>query len=332
MEAFESAFVPVLAAAPDLGRFCVFGSLFARCGSESEPYRLDRHPSMSRHPVTPMNEADLRLHLAKQTRKAIGLLDVLQLQRPKVRERFDAIVAGGAPVVLIDALDANHLRVIGELLVDKANDRQPLFVVGSSGVESALCARWKEVGAIAGDASFAVPTYAGPIVALCGSCSPVTARQIAWAVDHGFVEVALSVQDLLATAMSERVAGDAVTTAASAIARGRSVIIHTRGEEATDLGAADRHRMGAILGGMLRRLLDTAAVRRVLVAGGDTSSQVARAIGIHAVEMIGELTRGSPLCRASAPDSPADKIEITFKGGQIGPVDFFGNVERKQAR
>jgi len=61
------------------GRYCVFGNLYARLGAEGEVFRLDRHPSMSRHPITPMDEADLRLHLSKQTRKKIGLLDVTQL-------------------------------------------------------------------------------------------------------------------------------------------------------------------------------------------------------------------------------------------------------------
>ena len=58
----------------------------------------------------------------------------------------------------------------------------------------------------------------------------------------------------------------------------------------------------------------------------------AQALGVESLEMIGELTRGSPLCRATAPASPADGIEITFKGGQIGPVDFFGVVEGGTSR
>jgi uncharacterized protein YgbK (DUF1537 family) len=77
---------------------------------------------------------------------------------------------------------------------------------------------------------------------------------------------------------------------------------------------------------MVRDVIESTKVRRVLVAGGDTSGQIARALNIESLEMIGELARGSPLCRASAPGSPADGIEITFKGGQIGPVDFFGLV------
>jgi uncharacterized protein YgbK (DUF1537 family) len=90
-EIFEPRFVPMLVGAPALGRYCIFGNLFARCGTESEPYRLDRHPSMSRHPVTPMNEADLRVHLCKQTSKSIGLFDIVQLTSGDADERFEGL-------------------------------------------------------------------------------------------------------------------------------------------------------------------------------------------------------------------------------------------------
>src|SRR5918993_3636213 len=88
MEVLQSPVVPVVVGAPSLGRFCAFGHLFARCGDDATPYRLDRHPSMSKHPVTPMDEADLRLHLRKQTRKSVGLIDFTQLRRgtPRLRD------------------------------------------------------------------------------------------------------------------------------------------------------------------------------------------------------------------------------------------------------
>ena len=63
---FNSRFIPLVVGAPALGRYCVFGNLFARMGIGSDGiiYRLDRHPSMSKHPVTPSDESDLRLHLS----------------------------------------------------------------------------------------------------------------------------------------------------------------------------------------------------------------------------------------------------------------------------
>ena len=70
---FKNKIVPVLGGMPVLGRYCVFGNLFAKMGigSNGKIYRIDKHPSMSKHPVTPMNEGDLRVHLGKQTNKKI---------------------------------------------------------------------------------------------------------------------------------------------------------------------------------------------------------------------------------------------------------------------
>lgn len=314
IDVFGARFVPLLVGAPPLGRYCAFGNLFARCGAESEPYRLDRHPSMSRHPTTPMDEADLRMHLAKQTRESIGLFDLLQLERPDVADAFDRFRASGCAVGLIDLMYERQLATVGALL-DRCD--RPTFVVGSSGVESALCAHWQESGTISGRSDFAPSRAAGPILVLCGSCSPVTAGQVAWAVRNGFAELALDVNRLESANISD---------VSAALKRGQSAVVHTRGSTSTTPVAASI--VGPALGRMARRILDDVKVNRMAVAGGDTSGQVARAMGIESMEMVGELTRGSPLCRAVAPEAPADGIEITFKGGQIGAVDFFGLVQR----
>ena len=175
------------------------------------------------------------------------------------------------------------------------------FVVGSSGVESALMARW-------GFESRPFPAVksVGAILAVCGSCSPVSAAQMQWAASHGFAEISFE-------------EGTATRDAIAALRDGSSVLLHTRhAQRGTDIGAT--------LGRVARMILEATRLGRVLVAGGDTSGQVARALGIESLEMIGELTRGAPLCRATAPNAPSYGIEITFKGGQIGPVDFFGLV------
>jgi uncharacterized protein YgbK (DUF1537 family) len=205
-EIFKAGCVPVLVGAPSLGRYCVFGNLFARCGAESEPYRLDRHPSMSRHPITPMDEADLRAHLAKQTHRSIGLLDVLKLESPDVESAFDALAASN-DALLIDMLYERQLATAGRLIERLSAKHRPLFVVGSSAVQSALCATWrsqtKEDTQTKGATTLYLKTQTkgattlylkGRVpfslsVAVCGSCSPVTAGQIRHAIQHGFAEV-----------------------------------------------------------------------------------------------------------------------------------------------
>ena len=67
---------------------------------------------------------------------------------------------------------------------------------------------------------------------------------------------------------------------------GRSVIVHTStGDGDGRVAAADSARLfGTALGRVVRSAVGRAGTRRLCVAGGDTSSHVARALGIEAVE------------------------------------------------
>ena len=300
-EIFEPAFIPVLVGAPALGRYCLFGNLFARCGPESEPYRLDRHPSMSRHPVTPMNEADLRVHLSKQTRKRIGLFDIVQLTSGDADERFERLLQSEPQVVLIDVLDESQLATIGGILSRHATTDRPLFVVGSSAVEAALCLHWKTQPAAPRPVAPVTP-----LLAVCGSCSPVTAAQIERAVNDGFVPVTMDTK--------------AVGAVTDLLNSGRCVVLHTQGL------SGQEQNIGEKLSRTVHDVMERTSLLRVVIAGGDTSGHVARALGIQSLQVVAPLTPGAPLCRAAAPGSAADGVEFVFKGGQIGPVDFFSVV------
>jgi 3-oxoisoapionate kinase len=320
---FRARFVPLVVGAPPLGRWCVFGNLFARLGigSRGQIFRLDRHPAMSGHAVTPMDESDLRRHLAKQTRKRIGLVDVLALNAAEAETAaaLEQEIAGGADVVLFDVLTMPHLARIGGLLEREARQKAPLFSVGSSAIEVAL----GTVGAASRRESSAAAIHRGvkpllqlagaasPLLVVSGSCSPVTAAQIAWAEANGFAIVPLN--------------NRAERAASAALATGRhTVICSSRGSRGrAPIPAAE---LGATLGALGRSLVGRHGLRRLLVAGGDTSSYAARALGIVALEMIAPLAPGAPLCRAHAPGSPLDGGEVNFKGGQVGREDYFGAV------
>lgn len=315
-EIFGRPFIPLLVGAPALGRHCVFGNLFARMGigSAGAIHRLDRHPSMSRHPVTPADESDLRLNLARQTTKRVGLFDILQVALPSnaARTALEAVVAAGAEVVLFDVLHAEQLAQLGALIDAHASASHPLFSVGSSGIEMALGAHW----ALDARATWPHPGPAAPLLAISGSCSPVTAGQIDWALAHGFAAIAFDPTSDSAP----------FTTAAIASLRsGRNTVVYTsRG--APEGPSLAPQQLGHALGQLARDAIAETGVTRLLVAGGDTSSYAARALGIEAVEMIAPLAPGAPLCRAHGPGSPADGLELNFKGGQVGAPDYFGAV------
>lgn len=327
---FRAPFVPVLAAAPALGRYTVFGTHFARygIGSAGAIHRLDRHPSISKHPITPMTEADLRVHLAKQTKKHVALFDILKVSLPanEALAGLRQLLAEGPEVVLFDGLSTQHLNTIGVLLENYASVRRPLFSVGSSGIEAALAAAWSKKRPAR---TFARP--AKQVLIGSGSCSPVTSGQIAWALKRGFAEVPLDTAVLASRNRSLAEIQRAVRMAAKLLASGRSVILHTtRCGADSRLAAKFKHGtarvLGTALGKVLRGALEQSPVRRLCIAGGDTSSYAARALGIEALEMIAPLTPGAPLCRATAPGSAADGLEVVFKGGQVGGEDYFGIV------
>ena len=133
---------PFVVAAPAIGRYQAFGNLFAASGDCV--YRLDRHPVMQRHPVTPMDEADVRLHVGKQTSRAIGLIDFAAMKRGAGLKRFDAEVEQGRSLLALDIVDDETLQWVGELMW-RQRDRS-LFAIGSQGVEYALVAHWRAEG------------------------------------------------------------------------------------------------------------------------------------------------------------------------------------------
>lgn len=324
----DDAWVPLVVGAPALGRFCVFGNLFARFRAD-EPhvvYRLDRHPTMSRHPVTPMHEADLRLHLAKQTNQPVALLNALDLNGDDqaVNRRLQQTTATNPAIVLFDTLTADHLATIGRLLWDEASrSAAPRFCAGSSAVEYALAAHWQNAGLTGAQPDFPVEPVA-QIVAVSGSCSPVTNRQIAWAEQNGFALVPLDPAGL--NKAGEQAAIEAAARALGDAARPPGAVIFTsRGE--IDAGALPGATLGNALGRVLQGVLARCpSVRRAAVCGGDTSGHVAQTLGMDALTMIAPMAPGSPLCRTHSPNKLANGLEIVFKGGQVGTEDFFGRV------
>lgn len=324
---FPATFIPLLVAAPALGRFTIFGQHFARygIGSVGAIHRLDQHPSISKHPVTPMTEADLRLHLAKQTQKRIALFDILKVALPakEARLALGKLLAEKPDVVLFDALSADHLARIGGLLEDFAGTKRTLFSVGSSGIEAALAAVWNKKRL-----ARTLTPPAKHILVGSGSCSPVTSGQIAWALKNGFAEVALNVTALVSAINSTKEINRAADVAAKLLQAGRNVIVHSTksGSDkriAAKLKGRTAEVLGTALGQVLREAVKQSSVRRICIAGGDTSSYAARAIGIEALEMIAPLTPGAPLCRAYANGSPVDGSEVVFKGGQVGAENYF---------
>jgi uncharacterized protein YgbK (DUF1537 family) len=323
MDVCSPAFVPIVVGAPHLRRYVAFGNLFA-ANAEGVVQRIDRHP-MSHHPVTPMHEADLRLHLAAQTQTPIGLIDLPTLQSGQSNDAVDSMLANGQAAILFDTIDAATQAAVGGLLWSHAGQK-PIFSVGSSGLTAALISAWDAEGLLKDQPAAEVLPTARPLLVVSGSCSEKTQRQIQYALANGYLGIAL---DPVALMDSNGVVRDATLKAAGeALAVGRSTVLYTALGPPTEL--AHGSDLGAALGSLLRELLaradaTPAPVRRVVVCGGDTSSHVVQQLGIYALTWAANLQPGGPLCRAHA-DSYLDGLELVLKGGQVGTDGFFDVV------
>jgi 3-oxoisoapionate kinase len=308
---FGQSVIPLIVGAPQLKRYTFAGHLFA--GYQGETYRIDRHPVMSCHPVTPMNESDLRLHLATQTVLNTTLADV---RWPE------------AGIGLLDVFDLDTQQDAGNRLLTLTPDAQP-FVIGSSGVEYALVRAMAAAGEISGAADFARLPPVAQTAVVSGSVSPTTERQIRFAIQHGFEAVSVSA---LALARNERMArNQAIELSLRILSDGKSPLIHTalgpgsnEGEQINSVSDG-RRLIGEGLGAILGAIVGQSALRRVMIAGGDSSSHALGQMDIYALttRMPLPATPGSPLCTAHSGRADLDGIEIALKGGQVGGDDYF---------
>lgn len=335
-QVFGSAWCPLIVAAPPIHRHQAFGNLFASAGGVA--YRLDRHPTMSRHPVTPMHEADVVRHLAAQTQRPIGLVDLVAMKAGRADAALASARAQGAEIVALDVIDDETQCEAGRLVWENRGDG--ILAIGSQGLQYALIAHWQERGLVA---PLRDPAGAGKvdrIAVVSGSCSPVTAGQIAWAQSNGFrsvrVDAARAVDQRLWNAEIER----AASAALAACAEGASPLLFTAaGPDDPALAAvADARRtsgagadtvnvrIGEGLGAALDKILRGARLRRGVISGGDTSGHGASALGIYALTALAPTVPGAALFTAHSDDPVHDRLQIALKGGQMGTDDYFGRI------
>ncbi|HEY8593838.1 MAG TPA: four-carbon acid sugar kinase family protein [Devosiaceae bacterium] len=327
---------PMVVAAPAIRRYQAFGNLFAGLGNEY--FRLDRHPVMARHPVTPMDEADVRRHVARQTERAIGLVDLVAMKSGRAQVVLDLERASERKLVALDVIDEETLAIAGSLIW--SNRAGGIFTIGSQGIEYALVEHWRQNGSLPETAPATRARPVEQIVAVSGSVSSVTAGQIETAQHDGFelaridaaaaidpkrwqIELARALQQ--ATNIVESGKSPVVATAVGpddpAISRLNAAI------EGNDISAAAlNQRIGEGLGAVLDGLYRRTGIRRAAVLGGDTSGHATRALGIHALEALAPITPGCPLCRAYSDDPAKDGMEIALKGGQMGDQNFLQAV------
>ncbi|HSO69376.1 MAG TPA: four-carbon acid sugar kinase family protein [Arachnia sp.] len=298
-ETTGQADVPVLLAQPDFGRYTAFATHFA--ADRGEVFRLDRHPTMSRHPSTPVDEADLRVFLARQT-------DLPVRSRPFTSYGEATPMPHSPGLTVLDALTDDHLAAAGELILDAPG----AFAIGSGGLSRA-------VGLHLGSSGAALPTGGAEpdgVLVVSGSRSAQTGRQIDAAHAAGWPVRALIVDDLTDEASVTAWASDHLAGS------GRAVV-HSLDLPADVPGLLPR------LAELYTALIGAVRVHRdptVIVCGGDTSSRMLRLMGAESLEIDRHLTGNVVVSRLTAPGAWPDGLRVLLKGGQVGPVDLFART------
>ncbi|WP_437182738.1 four-carbon acid sugar kinase family protein [Shouchella patagoniensis] len=329
---FNGFTFPLLVAAPNLGRYTIFGNHFAVFNNEV--YRLDMHPVMSKHPVTPMNEADLAKHLQEQTNQKVTKVTVRDLETKTAIELIEEEEKSSG-ITLFDAMNDTHIKKFSEMLWEKRSD-QAQFLVGSSGIEYALGDMMKHKNKMDQMDRVVNPSKAEKLFAVSGSVSEVTKMQLDEAEKAGFHLVQIPCE--LYT--DEVKAGQFLETIAQQIEEKKRVVIYTaKGADDPIILNTKKHliengvpkdQIGRYIGEMLgiwtKQVLDKVDIRRVIISGGDTSGFVTSNLDIYGLEVLDSIAPGAPLCLAYSESAKYDGLEIALKSGQLGGPAFFNKV------
>lgn len=312
-DALDARGVVACPAFPTVGRTIYQGHLFVND-------RLLNESGLENHPLNPMTDADIRRWLARQSRGPVGLVpwSVVARGAEAIRRSLDAAAGRDERLVIVDAIRDEDLLAIGEAAADA-----PLLT-GGSGIAIGLPANFIRRGLSAGHA-IAFGGVAGPEAILAGSCSRATRSQIerhsanhpALAIDvdkvmRGEVRPA----DLVDFVRLNEGAAPIVFSSSSPEAVSALQLRHGRDAVA--------HALDGLFAETARRLVE-GGVRRLVVAGGETSGAVVSALDLGALTIGPEIDPGVPVLVTTG----RDPVALALKSGNFGSEDFFSkSLER----
>ncbi len=310
------AIVLVTPAFPGTGRTVYQGNLFVGAVPLNESPLKD-------HPLNPMHDSNLVRVLSRQSRTRIGLVDLAVLARgpDAVRARLADLCANDIGAAIVDAVFDRDLETIGTVALDHR------LSVGASGIGLGLARALLAARPARSVASNPVSDIAvgGAAACLAGSCSQATLQQVASAerimpVLHLDPEQIVSGCDEARRAIGwakERLQQGPILIASSATPEQVAALQSRHGRDAA--GHAIEQAMADIAQALVR-----AGVRRLVVAGGETSGAVVDRLEIPGFLVGAEIAAGVPVLRAvGASDG---NMLLALKSGNFGGPDFFSDA------
>ena len=308
--------VLVTPAFPETGRTVYQGNLFVG----SVP--LNESP-LKDHPLNPMRDSNLVRVLARQSRTKIGLVDLASVARGSaaVRSRLADLSAKAIGAAIIDAVFDRDLETIGEVALHHR------LSVGASGVGLGLARALVASGQakVAASVADSEQPVGGPAVCLAGSCSQATLQQIS---------NASAVMPVLHLDPDQVVGGNneahrALAWAQERIADGPVLIVSS---STPDQVAAIQSRHGREVAGhaleqamaQIAEALVQSGVRRLVVAGGETSGAVVDRLGVPGFLVGPEIAAGVPVLRSVGDER--GQMLFALKSGNFGGPNFFSDA------
>ncbi|MGR9208021.1 3-oxo-tetronate kinase (plasmid) [Rhizobium leguminosarum] len=313
-EAAGGGSVLVTPAFPETGRTVYLGHLFVG----GQP--LNESP-LKDHPLNPMHDANLVRVLARQSRNAVGLVDLTAIAAGAgaVKAKLDALRAAGVTAVIADAIFERDLETLGEVAL-----KTPVST-GASGLGLGLARALVRSGRISSGGATtadAIRPVGGLSAIVAGSCSKATLHQLDVAERSMPVlrldpERLLAGPDEIAAAISwagDRISAGPIVVAASAAPETVSRLQSLYGREAS--GHAIETATSIIAAELVER-----GVRRLVVAGGETSGAAVDRLAIPAFLIGPEIAPGVPVLRTVG-NAQGDML-LALKSGNFGGEDFF---------
>ncbi|ULR47258.1 3-oxo-tetronate kinase [Rhizobium sp. K102] len=313
-EAAGGAGVLVTPAFPETGRTVYLGHLFVGGQPLNES-------SLKDHPLNPMHDANLVRVLARQSRGAVGLIDLAAIAAgpAAAKAKLDALSTTGVTMAIADAIFERDLETLGEVALETP------VSTGASGLGLGLARALVRSGRISGrtTAEDAIRPVGGLSAIIAGSCSHATLRQLEVA-ERLMPVLRLDPERLLAAGPDEiaaaiswagdRISAGPVVVAASAAPETVSRLQSQFGREAS--GYAIETATSIIAAELVER-----GVRRLVVAGGETSGAAVDKLAIPAFLIGPEIAPGVPVLRTVG-NAQGDML-LALKSGNFGGEDFF---------
>lgn len=274
---------------------------------------------MRNHPLTPMRDSNLVRVLQSQTARGVGLvtLDTVLKGPEAVSSALWALQSEKKGYAIVDAVSERDLVNIGAALADHR------LVTGGSGVAMGLPANFISAGRLSANTATAgdLPAVGGHSVVLSGSCSVATNAQVAyWKKSRPAFLL-----DVLALADGDAQIDEALDWAGRLISD-EPVLIY--GSATPDIVRRTQQKLGVERAGSLmeralakigRALVENHGVRKIVVAGGETSGAVVKALDVKSLRIGDLIDPGVPWTISSG----MTDLALALKSGNFGSEDFF---------